>query len=355
MVVFLFYIIWRYYILGSIFGNLSTGGTTEASPNLILSFFYSIMQFNKFMFGEAWPIAAVIFSYSTIYSIIKVESFWKIATGAIVTSFVPIIPLANNPGIYFAPRYTIIIWLFFSLVILFYFSTSTSHLYQQEKNTPPFDSGKDNIKILKFIPYIIIIAFVTISIYSYTKFRHHYDNIYQEFEVQGKFIENQNSSKFYIPSPILMGNFWYLNSLCNIKKMRGLGDCPVPIIKDTPIEIAPAQIFTYDIKTGSMTDVSFLKNQILENAKEIDTSAALTATLKYRDGQVFWKFGPYAEGQYFIVSPELGRLSLPASGSIPTETRSYALYVQHLAPNGTLTSSPLLQLPAGGQVQWERP
>lgn len=351
---FLLYLSWRFYMLGTILGSSTSAYDRSFNFTLIENFLHSILQFNSFLFGKLWPIAAIIFFYAIAYSIIKLKNFWKILIGASLAALIPIIPLTNNPGIYSSPRYIMIPWLLFSLSIAFYFSASRS-LNKKSQASELTLKNKGWKKISQITPFIILLLFILISISSHINFRSLQDNSYHEFESQGLFVNTKNSNFSYIPSPVLLGNFWYLNSLCNIKKMHGLGECPLPIIPGMPLEHEPEKIFAYDARTQSMTDVSFIKNQLIEDAKLIDMHAPLSAKLSRRDGQIFWEFGPYTEGQYFVVSPELGRLSMSASGSIATETRSYIFYVQYLAPTGILTSSPRLQLPAEGEVQWERP
>lgn len=84
-------------------------------------------------------------------------------------------------------------------------------------------------------------------------------------------------------------------------------------------------------------------------------------------GQDFphWKLGPYHNGEYRLVSQNIGSLFLPQSGSIPTTLQTLQLLespfmLKYSSPHGWITFSPELSLDTtesanSARLKWERP
>ncbi|MFX4228316.1 MAG: hypothetical protein ACFHHU_10650 [Porticoccaceae bacterium] len=117
-------------------------------------------------------------------------------------------------------------------------------------------------------------------------------------------------------------------------------------------------LYHYDPDCRCMQDISASIPQrlaALEAAQ--DSDAALQIEMRNAAGVLGWNFGPYTEGQYHVVSREVGKRVLPRSQSSMRSTiyKPVSLQIKYESPEDWFTTTPVLELPADGSLlEWNR-
>ena len=114
------------------------------------------------------------------------------------------------------------------------------------------------------------------------------------------------------------------------------------------------RLSVYDPKSGAMTDASGRLAQERARAAALDRTRPLSVALSLDGGVARWRFGPHRDGQYFIVSPRLGRFPLPPEGELRTTPAELPFQLQFDSREGWRTASPQLVVRPGQPVAWAR-
>ena len=188
------------------------------------------------------------------------------------------------------------------------------------------------------IPLCLVI--ITLAIFHKKDIEISRSAYYQEFDVQGRFIFEADKHKGFIPTQSLLNGYWYVTSLCDIKKWMGLW-CPVSLIKGLPVSGNIDQLYAYDPDRGVMARISSKIDDEISKIESIDMSRPLFGALSLENGRARWRFGPYDNGQYYGSI-----LARPVSGykdrRIGTVKTDLSFYIQYESPEGWTTFSPLL-------------
>jgi hypothetical protein len=175
----------------------------------------------------------------------------------------------------------------------------------------------------------------------------------REFSALGRFLVAADERSAFIPSPAMLAGYWYVDCLCEIRKLQGTR-CPQALIPGWPLAGSVQHLAIYDAQTGAMADITGRLEAEQQRAASLDTTRPLSIDMRLEQGWARWHLGPYTDGQYFVVSPTLGGYPLPPSGQIRTVLRQAAFQIQYESPAGWRTRSPVLTVELGQPVVWTR-
>ncbi|CAK0754345.1 conserved membrane hypothetical protein [Gammaproteobacteria bacterium] len=336
--VVILYIIWRRYMLGSLTGGYVSENYIFSIASVI-NLIDTVTHIPGFIFGSPWIWPTAFFCIVLSLSLFRNIPMLPVAVVLVFGIFLPLIPLTIFPGISGPDRYLFLLYMVVSLTCLI-----------------AIQSVIATVKT-KYLGYVIGIlscfAMVGFS-YSHTgEIARSQQAMYQEFEVQGRFVFDASEPQGFIPSPLVLRNYYYVTNLCGIKVKMGLR-CPLALIKGLPVNQNIDKLYTYSAEQKAMLDVS---NKIAEETariESVDLSKPLFGRIALEYGTVRWLFGPYETGQYYAASFAMGRYPVAKAGELRMPVAEIPIYIQYESPEGWITSSPLIQVKRGHPVEWER-
>lgn len=324
----LFYVFWRYQVLGHLVGGYRPANTGY-DPVLILKTFGNIPSFllGDNTLGKA---ALLIVAMLIAFNIWNGRLNMKLLVVGATLLLLPLVPLTLFPGIVSADRYLFLIWWGVAVLIAILLSTNT-------------------IKYL-FIAIGLILVAVTVNNRNEEQQRGMllasipYEKLYQ-------FMLNSNSNQFLIPPPI--NSLSYLNMVFGgiveaEKIINPLSPQRARIMKDEEelesLDLARTSVLTYDDACKCIKDISAqVPDMILENRKK-QSERRLFLHIKFERDMVFWEVGPYSDGTYEIVFKDQGAYPLPDKKGNAAFNISNKLdfYLRYKSPRGWITRGPLL-------------
>jgi hypothetical protein len=173
------------------------------------------------------------------------------------------------------------------------------------------------------------------------------------FDAVGRFLVAADARSAFIAPDAVLASYWYVTALCEIRQ-RGGAACPQALIPGWPLDEGVQRLAVYDPATGAMADASARIAEERQRAAAIDQTRPLSMRLTLDGGFARWQLGPYRDGQYFVVSPALGRYPMPPQGELRTTLREVSLQLQFDAREGWRTASPVLVVRQGQPLAWSR-
>lgn len=120
------------------------------------------------------------------------------------------------------------------------------------------------------------------------------------------------------------------------------------------------RVWSYDAAVQRVTEITAqIPAQRARYCSSIRSRAPLSATSSVSGGTLFWEFGPYREGRYWLIMSD-GVVALEMPRRAGFETRGLTalpLRIKYVSPAGWITYSPELQfdLADGSRLDWSRP
>jgi hypothetical protein len=339
IVIAFLYIFWRQYMLGAMMEGYADKSSMLSFRSLT-GIFEALGHFPEFFFGSSWKLPTLLFCSALALALLKRVSIIPVSIVLAVVIVVPLVPLIAFPGITEADRYLFLFWFVASFACVLSIQSAASLV-----------SPNKNIQYAIGIPLCLVVIISTI--FHTIEIEKTRRALYQEFEVQGRFISAAGKQQGFIPSQPLLNGYWYVTGFCDIKKRLGLA-CPASLIKGLPVSGNVDQLYAYDPDSGVMADISSKIDDEMSKIESIDRSRPLFGSLSLENGWARWDFGPYPNGQYYLVSSSLGRYPVTKTGELKTVLTDVSFHIQYESPEGWSTSSPLLMAQKGHPVSWER-
>ena len=335
------YVAWRHYMLGSMVGGY-VDSQSLVSMQSATKMLAAIGQFPSYFFGSHWVFPIFLLGCVWIVAaLMKPRSIPVFMTLAVCT-IGPLIPLASFPGISGPDRYLFLLWFVVSFTTVFAIHTLTNGLVNAKGSQLAFPAG------IATTLFLLIFSFSNESVMQKQR-----SAMQQEFDVQGRFYYQMDDSKTFVPTPALLASYWYVTSLCKIKKLLAM-QCPVALIQGLPQEKAVGHLYAYDADQGTMSELlgSHFDERIL--FMRMNTTKPLSAALSIVQGWGRWQLGPHTDGQYYFASESLGRFPVSRQGVLRTPLTDLSLYIHYESPEGWTTSSPLLAVSTDRAISWSR-
>ena len=348
VLVALFYIVWRRYMLGVTIGGYVDTASVFSIQSLV-GLALALAKIPEFFFGIYWKLPAFLCGAIWLVASLKnakVAAFFGVVLACV---FVPLVPLVSFPGISSPDRYLFLFWFVASFVTAFAASQVSSIKISEIDNIWPSN---------RFLFYLTSTAFIAVVVFtlqnSIILAKSRADG-YREFETQGRFYFEQNDRAGIIPSQVLLDSFWHVNDICSIKK-RLSKTCPVSIVRGLTAKGQTVEkLFAYDAASGAMVERPGSIADEIAKAEAVDNTLALQVSVSLTDGWCRWDLGPYASGRYYFVSSSIGRYPVSRNGVLRINAATLEFQIQHESPDGRVTGSPVLVVNSSNPVVWNRP
>ena len=192
----------------------------------------------------------------------------------------------------------------------------------------------------------------------------------QRFDEIGRYTWMINSPAKSLYLPKMMDYYHYFYSLKWIKKEMTSRQGPMYIFSDL-VEVADilahqprreVQIMMYEEESSTMKNMQSQLADKLDNWQANKKLEQLSLSFSYADDTLFWTFGPYQRGKYFLMIQ--GRQNISAKMQLPPSSsfhafaldESFDCRLKYESPQGWYTYSPWLHvdLTQENTFQWRR-
>ncbi|MFZ2197951.1 MAG: hypothetical protein WAV13_09480 [Thermodesulfovibrionales bacterium] len=346
-----FYILWRRFMLGSLWGGY--GLPFEWPQDAKLFPLRVVDALGSGISGRLWFRWLIGGSSMAVLTILLINNKKAFFSTVIISLLVllPVVPVSSI----MSSRY---IWLFsFWLFVMHIIAW-----HDLRKNTKSV-----------FVRFVIILwGAILLSCFlfkSLTGFEE-VKNFANQQGKEGIFFFEKGTSSDLLLNPSSPG--WYFDGLSWLRKQVLHLQAGPSVIADTKILCIDKKLYQkykhvwfFDSQKKNMIseDIGdfhddFCSKDILTTVRE---NSPLSIVMEYRDAVISWKFGPYKDGRYELLFGEAAEsvYPLPLYGSRPVYVKDSLVpfRLRYSSPQGWVTYSPLLQLEISsdmGHVMWER-
>jgi hypothetical protein len=339
LVVALAYVAWRRVMLGD-----AVGGYGGAQPLLSLGSVFAmaeaVARFPADLLGPSWGAVLLLAAPAAVLALRRRPAWLGVVSMAAACVLLPLWPLVNGPGFHGPDRYLYLLWWAAAAGLVASLRGALFYL--------PLAPRWRDATGLGLAGLLVVAAALQSAAVGRSR-----NEALRAFDAVGRFIVAHDESQAFVAPDAVMASYWYVTSLCDIRRRDGAG-CPQASIPGWPLDERIERLSVYDPASGTMVDASPRLADERRRAAAIDRTRPLSVALSIDGGVARWRFGPHRDGQYFVVSPLLGRYPLPAHGELRTTQAEMPFQVQFDAHAGWRTASPVLQVRPGQPVNWAR-
>lgn len=345
-VITLLYTGWRQWMLPAL-----VGGYSSASLYLDPAYWQRVLQslagFPRLLFGEnaSWIMLPCLVLLA-VQAACKPRSLPSLAlwTAAIL---LPLAPLVDNPGIRAADRYLLLPW--FGLCCFVAFASETL------RSSCAGFARPHTATALAIAPLLVFAAGAGSHLWQTLPA---INTDMARSDTIMRFVWQADADSSFIPDPGMAAAWWSVTDTARIKQLRDpAGSVPLMVGDDLLLD-ASKPLFQFDPACHCMQDISTsIPERLAALAAAHDQTAELQIEMRNTAGILSWSFGPYREGQYQVVSIDVGKRALPrAQAGLNSPIReTVTLQIKYQSPQGWFTTTPELELPADGSIlRWSR-
>ena len=331
------YVFWRQYMLGVTLGGYVETSAITGFP--VVEILRSAARLPEFIFGPGWRWPTLLAAAAVVAASIANRSLFPLACALVVVVFAPLIPLFAAGLLTTADR----------LLFVFWFVASMTSVLAISRSATFISSNKIAQYVVGGTVCLILAAFAFNQSVAASR---GFADVNREYDVHGRFIFRADARDAFVPTQLIVNNYWYVASLCDIKRRMGMA-CPQSLIRGLPVRSDFERLYVYDPTQKAMADISYRRNDEIARIKWVDSLRPLSVWLESNES-LRWRFGPYDNGHYYIASPRYGRYHFQKSGLLRIGLSDLSFYIQYESPEGWITSSPLLHVRRGQSVDWQR-
>lgn len=345
VIVVLFYVFWRQYMLGSLVGGYAGNPHDLISSGLPIVF-SAFGKVPALLFGDWWQLFFSLYMVIIIFYVVATPSkFWLgIITFTCIT--LPLVPVTISPGIVAPGRYLLLVW----FAVSFSFTSCFDKLYKKTSFLP----GKA-MPLFSIVIWFMVL--VIIGAYGYDSGKRIRQRA-REYDTIGRFVWMTNDKEVYfIPSPSVLASYWFVDCLSKVKsQVQPNLSSPAGVIDGIFLHPSIKKLWMYDVECDCMKDISDSIKSRISKAMAAVRKAPLSICFKYVPGMVSWRFGPYDKGCYHLLADEFGARFLPREGALRARiTGNFSFHLRYTSPAGWKTYSPPFRFdPCGISINWER-
>lgn len=267
-----------------------------------------------------------------IHAIALAIYFWPLATALIIA---PLIPLTIWPGIHVADRYLFFPWWTLSLVLAFWFSR--------------IDAQHRKLALPLFLIFLFLLGYISLDTRAKLN-----DSIVEK-ETQARFIMAHGPETTMWLSSEMAANFWDVLALDRVKQYQDPeAGIPTTIFDESQIEThGSGTIWKFDHSCRCMTDISQDIADMRADWRRRLVVRSLDVKVRYENQMLSWQFGPFTDGQYFVIGDQIGKVPLPPSGQLRSaiSTGLDNLLVRYDDPEGWTVYSKRLRVTKDGFLE----
>jgi hypothetical protein len=338
----LIYIVWRGFMLVSVDGGYSDS-SQYLTPSFMVTAFTKLATIPLLLFNQWWP-AAVAILIAILALSIKVGRFPFLMSALVLALLLgPLYPLAGAPGFNAPDRYFFLVW----IVLCFALGFNLHRILGQMQFRRPATLGLLGATA----------ALGVISLVHGLQIKRDLAHTAAEFDVHSEFIWDMDHTAAFFPTLSLAQDYWAVTDLSLLKQAVTGRSGPISVPDDVFLREELNALFEYDPACQCMRDITdSLPQRLSLHRQSLRPGAPLSAEFHYQDNLISWRFGPYSDGEYHVVSTQMGRLPVPPQIeglriSIPEHT---SIHVRYRSPEGWVTYSDLLSIERNTPVRWHR-
>lgn len=346
IVVAALYVVWRWWMLGSLSGGYVESGQ-YARLEFLLQVAHSFGHFPALLFGSGWWLVVALFALLIMSYVTITRSRLVVSMVVALLVLVPMIPLVSFPGIVTPDRYLFLPWTTLCFALPFY----AAHL---PPSMPAGLSSKTTEWLL--LGAGLLITGVALS-QGYSQ-RSQLQIMAAEFDAHAEFVWEKDDNVVYLPGNNILPNFWFIIGLQDLKsQLLHNSSSPLAVVDPVYLRNDMSNLFGYNDECQCLQDISdslTARRSAFERRNR--PLAPLEMSFSYREGILAWEFGPYDKGQYDVVSDVLGVLPAPHTGRMrfPIEENA-PFYLRYTSHEGWVTYSDLQHVEHDADtVFWER-
>lgn len=328
------YTLWRGLMLEGL-----VGGYTAPSQILNADYLLTILRFMlgipALLLGEYWQGLAVLYLAALTLVLLRSKRGVILVVGVLALELLPLVPIASIAGISYPGRYYLLIWFTFCFSLGFCFKAIEDTL-----------AGKIT-SVQSDLVHLGLVCLVAIYL---TTSQRDFENAIAapnaEFDVQAEFMWEQTDDKYFVPSSRVLGAYWFVRGLREIKEFDSVGSSiPTVILDEMFLSPTTRPLYEFDIDCNCMLDVSdTLTARIKVQQETTDPEGDMRVEMSFQNNTFKWNFEPFIDNDYYIFSDYLGVVRFPHQGEFlfydiegPLEVR-----VGHFPPNGLKTYSDIM-------------
>lgn len=339
------YTIWRGYMLNSVGGGY-VDASEYFSTTYLREIFTTFSTFPQLLFGSYWLMAsAAVTLLLIVYGAINRSGLWLLIL-VLSLIFIPLIPLVKFPGINVADRYLFLLWAAFCFFVAY-----VSHILLQYP-WPAYRLAVRNA-IYGLCSLVLLFGFL-----AGQSIKSSVEAVGNEFDAQAEFIWSNDEQVTFQPSTSLLQSYWFYNDLKEFKHNLLDGrTSPVAVIDPVLVENLPESLWRYEQSCRCMAQLTESISEVFgPHLAAIDSDQSLAMQFTYVAGYFSWRFGPYENGQYHVISSEFGVIQMPRSGNLRIDLEAEVeFYLRYTSPSGWTTYSDEMRIVESVNAErWER-
>jgi len=340
------YVVWRYWMLGTL-----GGGYVVADQLTDVSYFASVLtvfaRLPFLLFGAGWPLVMLLLVALLLAHHLSGErrtrgGLWTALIAAALV-LAPLIPLVQFPGITTPDRFLFLPWAALCFALAFYAGQLAPALRAR-------GAGWRNGA------YALAAVVMVMALWQGLAQRSVLRVATDEFDAQSRFLWTYDDSVAFVPSANVAPSFWFIAGTRDFRRELTGQEAPRPLIDPLFLDAGIDVMFAFDRDCRCMREVPGAVAQMRETLSQtLRSDVALEMDYEYDDGAFEWRFGPYADGSYTLVSEVLGALPAPRAGRLRFPVvDGTPFYLRYNSPEGWVTYSPLQTIRYGQPVSWQR-
>ena len=341
------YVLWRAYMLNM--GSMLSGYQQIAHPGLkdILSFPQAAAQIMGW--HDLWQKTAVVIGCLCVLLTTHKRLFFTYAKMGIwfIIIIAPIVPVICilDPRYLFLPTFMVFVFI----------GDNVRNLW-----------SRMTYRVISRMFAFCLIAAVSISIFQTTDsaYSHYHKEIEDRYRKEGEFVLYGSNDQASLINPI--GPPWYYLGLKWLRqnvlsKSSGPSICFEPYFCDAIDHNKGYQYIDHALLQIKWPDIN-------DNFKWVDNTADLSLELSYASGKFSWRFGPYTEGIYKLITYDKLNgifgysVQLPPQNTMSSQMQIPLPFIlQYESPEGWKTFSPamildpaLVDASGATRIQWHR-
>lgn len=332
------YVLWRRWMLGD-----AVGGYGSGSPLLSMAsaaaMGRALSQFPADLLGPSWVIALPVACAAGVWALVRRPAWLAFTLVSAACVLLPLWPLALGPGFHGPDRYLYLVW----WVAVAGLVAALRSLPWDRLPTP----GRPAVAFGAVALLVVAAGLQSVAASGPRQ------AAMRGFDAVGRYLLAHDERSAFIAPDAVMASYWYVSSLCEIRRLSG-GGCPQAVIPGWPLDERVQRLAVYDPASGAMTDATSNLAEARQRVAAFDGTKPLSIELTLDRGMARWRLGPHRDGQYYLVSPALGRYPLAPQGELRTILGEVTFQVQFDARVGWRTASPVLVVRPGQPVVWVR-
>lgn len=337
MLIAALYTIWRLYMLG-----MEAGGYTPFDSFDPWSSLRQLAAIPVLLFGSErlGLLTAALLGALLLVSVGLRPRRVLVALTVLVLILLPLLPVTIWPGLVGHDRFLFLPWWVLSVATA-WIADRFARSVERPLVSLPAGLG--------------LAALVFVSVHQHAvEMRDRMGPVFVEKETQGRFLWNADASEVAYLSPLVAAMFWDYGKLLELRPLVRNGERGPAAIADESqlldLHQEGTRVWSYDPACRCMVEISDEVPARLERWRQRLRNQPLTVAANSHRHTLSWRFGPYTDGIYSVVAPELTRISLPPQGSHRSSIHFDQARVRYDSPEGWITYSPILRMTPRGIV-----